>query len=93
MVRKHKIEIDGITYDVKFISKRDTRYYKGIGYKNPIVTQCLIYRNEFLIGIGHVIKNFYDENDIMLAKRKTLKMALSGLDRDFRKLFWEKMKL
>lgn len=73
---------------VYIVTRRLTYYGKDKTY--PLITQCLLYKNNLLVGFGEVVKCQCDENNQALAYVLATKKVLKNIPfRCVRKDIWK----
>ena len=85
-----KVEFSGIPYRMVFNVTR-TLKRNCYGSCRPLTTQCVLYKEGEIIGVGTVVKHKNDEDNPLYAKKYSAKKAFDnagGLWRGLRTRFW-----
>jgi hypothetical protein len=83
---------EGYSYTVDFTTAR-VRRNNSRGKAWPLVTQCVIYKENLIIGIGEVVKHAKDEDNPKIARLKAAKKAFSrtAIWRELRTKLWKQI--
>lgn len=85
---------EGHVFGIKFLQSRNLRMSPK-GKHWPLTTQCVIYYNNSIIGIGEVVKHEDDPDNPKYAKVNSAKKAFNNLTRplwkEIRTKLWEQI--
>ena len=91
---EYKETYQGKVFTVNFMIGHPMRFsHKGKHF--PITTQCVIKRNNFVIGIGEAVKHEKDANNPLQGRIKSAKKAFLNADskvwRELRERLWKQI--
>lgn len=69
-----EVNIEERAYEMKFITARRLKHYKGEN-TYPLTTQCVIKERDFVVGVGTVALYTKDVFDSLVGKREAFKKA------------------